>query len=71
MNPRSPAEITYLLDELEHLIAGGIWPPQAIRRLGWDLQGACEAARRRKRTALQNLLRNHLRAEQRGELIAS
>lgn len=71
MKPRSPSEVTYLLDELEHLIAGGVWPPQAIRRLGWDLQGACEAARRRGCTRLSNLLRVHLRAEQRGELVPS
>ena len=71
MKPRSPREVDYLIGELEHLIAGGVWPPQAVNRLGWDLKGAYDAARRRKRTALQHLLRNHFRAEQRGELITA
>lgn len=71
MKPRTPAEVDYLLDEVEHLIAGGVWPPQALQRLGWDLTGAERAARRRDRTRLSSLLRNHLRAEQRGELVAS
>lgn len=71
MKPRSPAEITYLLDEVEHLIAGGVWPPQALQRLGWDLAGAERAARRRGRTRLSNLFRAHIRAEQGGELVPS
>lgn len=71
MKPRSTREVDYLIGELEHLIAGGVWPPQAVNRLGWGLKGAYDAARRRGRTTLQHLLRNHLRAEQRWELVPS
>ncbi|MGO1325094.1 MAG: hypothetical protein ACTMH8_06130 [Brevibacterium aurantiacum] len=42
----SPAEVSYRLGELEHLLAGGIWPPTAARRVGWSVETAERAAAR-------------------------
>lgn len=35
------------LAELVHLLDGGVWPPSACARLGWTVDAAVAAARRR------------------------
>jgi hypothetical protein len=55
----SAQKLTDRLDEVEHLIAGGVWPPHAIKRCDWSLQGAETAARRTGRHHLATTLRTH------------
>ena len=38
--------------EVEHLIAGGVWPPTAARRVGWSVENAERAAARHGRHKL-------------------
>ncbi|MGP5291660.1 hypothetical protein ACTXL6_16500 [Brachybacterium tyrofermentans] len=45
-------EVTYRLGELEHLIAGGVWPPTAAQRVGWSVENAERAAARHGRYKL-------------------
>ena len=49
-------EAEYRLGELEHLLNGGVWPPSAVRRLGWTVTGAEKAARKRGRPDLARAL---------------
>lgn len=39
-------EVSYRLSEIEHLIAGGVWPPEAVHRVGWSTAAAEQAAAR-------------------------
>ena len=48
----SSGEVSYRLGELEHLIAGGVWPPTAARRVGWSVENAERAAARHGRHKL-------------------
>lgn len=45
----SRSEVTHRLDEMEHLIAGSVWPPDAAHRVGWSLETAERAAARHGR----------------------
>lgn len=46
-------EARYRLGEIEHLLAGGVWPPEACRRVGWTVSAALyhAAAHGRERAA--------------------
>lgn len=52
------------LDELQHLLDGGIWPGEAVVRTGWtSLKAAARAARRHSRHALAHHLEKELDLE--------
>lgn len=48
------------LNEVQHLIDGGVWPPNAVKRCEWTLTGAEKAARVAGRDQLANTLRPHI-----------
>ncbi len=58
------------LDELEHLIDGGVWPPSAVARVGWTL-GAAGIAARRARHRIAPILTAHVTIARRGERTAA
>lgn len=60
--PSRTEETDYRLDELEHLLAGGVWPEWAVSRLGWNLRAAERVARGRGRKVLARRLRHALAA---------
>ena len=51
------------LDDLEWLIGGGVWPPDAVARVGWTVGAAQIAARRRGMTRLARTLDTHTKKE--------
>lgn len=54
-------EIEFRISELEHLLDGGVWPPDAVRRLGWTIKSAEDAARYRGMTRLTARLAEYRR----------
>ncbi|UQN31818.1 hypothetical protein [Brachybacterium kimchii] len=64
-------EFRVRLDELQHLVDGGVWPTEALARTGWDsLYDAARAARRRGRIRLAQRLEREERIQKRFQDVA-
>ena len=48
------------LNEVQHLIDGGVWPPHAVKRCAWTLTAAEKAARVYGYDRLGTTLRHHI-----------
>lgn len=57
--PEPQPPVADRLEELEWLLGGGCWPPDAARRCGWTLESACAAARKHGRADIAAMLTRH------------
>lgn len=57
--PRPRPPVADRLEELEWILGGGCWPPDAARRCGWTLESACAAARKHGRADIAAMLTRH------------